>query len=167
MGSLHLLLLPTFSLWAVTVVLLVSPVVHALMTCSTIKLPTKRHYSDCLELPTLDSYLHWTYNRTNLTLSLAFTAPQPKPEGWVTWALNPTSNGMVGLKLWWASNILTAPSPQGLTRSARTTRWFRRSSLSRSTEMSRSSPPSIPSRRGISTTFGRWDPGSTRPRGNS
>jgi len=47
-----------------------------------------------MDLPTLSAMLHWTYDAPKSTLSMAYTAPSK--DGWVAWALNPTTLGMVG-----------------------------------------------------------------------
>ncbi|PON43083.1 DOMON domain containing protein [Trema orientale] len=79
----------------VTVVLLIISPVHSI-TCKNKTLPNNRKYTDCVVLPVLHSYLHFSYNASNSTLSVAFTAPPAEPNGWVAWGLNPTSNGMAG-----------------------------------------------------------------------
>ncbi|XP_021273871.1 auxin-induced in root cultures protein 12 [Herrania umbratica] len=80
-----------FSLW----VALMSPA-HSL-NCSTLKLPGgKKQYSNCTELPTLNSTLHFTYDATNSSLSIAFSASPANPNGWIAWAINPTATGMAG-----------------------------------------------------------------------
>ncbi|CAI9107326.1 OLC1v1006652C1 [Oldenlandia corymbosa var. corymbosa] len=53
-------------------------------------------YSECADLPALNSFLHWSYNHSDSTVSVAFAAPPAKPNGWVAWALNPTGTGMAG-----------------------------------------------------------------------
>ncbi|XP_062080986.1 cytochrome b561 and DOMON domain-containing protein At4g12980-like [Humulus lupulus] len=94
MASLFLLhLLPQFLLW-VTVVLLISPAQS--LTCSTQKFTNNKLYSECLDLPSLGSYLHWTYDSSNSSLSIAFVAPPAKSDGWISWAINPTGKGMAG-----------------------------------------------------------------------
>ncbi|KAG8477878.1 hypothetical protein CXB51_027476 [Gossypium anomalum] len=79
-----------FSLWA-----LISPS-HS-FNCSLLKLASgKKQYSNCTELPTLNSTLHFTFNATNSSLSLAFSAPFANPNGWIAWGINPTTTRMVG-----------------------------------------------------------------------
>ncbi|XP_021814203.1 cytochrome b561 and DOMON domain-containing protein At3g25290-like [Prunus avium] len=75
-------------------VLLISPA-HSL-TCTTQTFTNNNLYSKCLDLPTLKSYLHWTYNSSNSTLSIAFVATPAKSDGWIAWAINPTGTGMAG-----------------------------------------------------------------------
>ena len=74
--------------------LLISPA-HSL-TCTSQKFTNNAVYTQCLDLPQLSSYLHWTHNQTNSSLSIAFIAQPAKTDGWVAWALNPTGSGMLG-----------------------------------------------------------------------
>ncbi|MBA0704803.1 hypothetical protein Golax_017038 [Gossypium laxum] len=92
MGSLFTpLLLPLFCLCLT----LISPT-HS-TDCSSLKLPGgKKQYSNCTHLPTLNATLHFTYNATNSSLSIAFSAPPAKSGGWIAWAVNPTATGMAG-----------------------------------------------------------------------
>ncbi|MBA0790920.1 hypothetical protein Gohar_015534 [Gossypium harknessii] len=92
MGSLFCpSLIVFFSLWLT----LISPS-HSI-DCSSLKLPGGiRHYSNCTELPTLNSTLHFTYNATNSSLYIAFSAAPSNADGWIAWAVNPTATGMAG-----------------------------------------------------------------------
>ncbi|KAB2021817.1 hypothetical protein ES319_D07G166400v1 [Gossypium barbadense] len=92
MGSLFCpSLIVFFSLWLT----LISPS-HSI-DCSSLKLPGGiRHYSNCTELPTLNSTLHFTYNATNSSLFIAFSAAPSNANGWIAWAVNPTATGMAG-----------------------------------------------------------------------
>ncbi|KAJ9176645.1 hypothetical protein P3X46_011931 [Hevea brasiliensis] len=81
------------SLWTVVVVLLISPA-HSL-NCTSQKF-TNRLYDNCTDLSTLNSYLHYTYNASNSSLSIAFKAPPSKSDGWVGWAINLNGTGMAG-----------------------------------------------------------------------
>ncbi|MBA0674965.1 hypothetical protein Goari_016533 [Gossypium aridum] len=92
MGSLFCpSLIVFFSLWLT----LISPS-HSI-DCSSLKLPGGiRHYSNCTELPTLNSTLHFTYKATNSSLFIAFSAAPSNADGWIAWAVNPTATGMAG-----------------------------------------------------------------------
>ncbi|XWS47167.1 hypothetical protein CRYUN_Cryun14cG0130100 [Craigia yunnanensis] len=79
-----------FTFW----VLLISPAVS--LTCSSQKLTKTQVYSDCLDLPSLSSYLHFSYDSSNTTLSIAFIATPSKSGGWIAWAINPKATGMAG-----------------------------------------------------------------------
>lgn len=65
-------------------------------TCSTQKFTGNNLYAHCVDLPTLTSYLHFSYDSSNSTLSIAFLASPPASDGWVSWAINPTGTGMAG-----------------------------------------------------------------------
>ncbi|KAM1122214.1 hypothetical protein ACFX13_003846 [Malus domestica] len=75
--------------------LLISPAAQA-ATCTSQTFKNKKLYSNCTDLPVLSSYLHWTYDPSNSSLSVVFIAAAPKPDGWVAWAINPTSEKMAG-----------------------------------------------------------------------
>ncbi|KAM6591887.1 hypothetical protein CsatA_014492 [Cannabis sativa] len=76
-------------------VMLISPA-HSSTTCKSQKFTGKKSFSNCSDLPVLSASLHWTYDASNSSLAIAFTAPPSKPNGWVAWAINPTGTGMVG-----------------------------------------------------------------------
>ncbi|CAK7349422.1 unnamed protein product [Dovyalis caffra] len=65
-------------------------------TCAKQTFTNNKLYANCLDLPTLTSYLHFTYNSTNATLSVAFFASPSKANGWVAWAINPKVPAMGG-----------------------------------------------------------------------
>ncbi|KAL3616308.1 hypothetical protein CASFOL_039698 [Castilleja foliolosa] len=65
--------------------------------CTSQSFPTnKQIYSFCNDLPTLNSYLHWSFDAAQSTLKIAFVAPPAHPSGWIAWAINPTGLGMLG-----------------------------------------------------------------------
>ncbi|KAI4354207.1 hypothetical protein L6164_003097 [Bauhinia variegata] len=66
------------------------------LTCTSQKFTNNQLYSKCLDLPLLNSYLHYTYDSSNSSLSVVFIATPAKSGGWISWAINPTGEGMVG-----------------------------------------------------------------------
>ncbi|KAL3531056.1 hypothetical protein ACH5RR_010378 [Cinchona calisaya] len=74
--------------------LLISPA--SSLQCTSQTFTGSTQYTNCTDLPVLNSYLHWTYDPTNSTLSIAFIAPPAKSDGWIAWAINPTGTGMAG-----------------------------------------------------------------------
>lgn len=66
------------------------------LTCTSQNFTNNKLYKNCTDLPSLKSYLHWTYDSSKSSLSIAFLAPPPKPDGWIAWAINPTGTGMPG-----------------------------------------------------------------------
>lgn len=77
-----------------TAVSLFSPSLSA--TCTSQAFSGNKIYTFCADLPALNAYLHWAYNQAQSTLSVAFIAPPDQPTGWISWAINPISTGMVG-----------------------------------------------------------------------
>ncbi|CAL9095936.1 unnamed protein product [Musa textilis] len=77
------------------VILAVASSAGAAGACSSVTF-SNRVYAACSDLPRLSSSLHWSFDAAAATLSVAFVAPPPKPEGWVAWAINPTADGMIG-----------------------------------------------------------------------
>ncbi|WCJ37224.1 Cytochrome b561 and DOMON domain-containing protein At3g25290 [Euphorbia peplus] len=87
---------------------LIPPSLSQSQTCTSQKFTSNNLYTHCVDLPTLTSYLHFTYNSTNSTLSIAFRTPSV-PEGWVSWAINPKATGMAG-----AQALVAFKDPKGL-----------------------------------------------------
>ncbi|KAF8081509.1 hypothetical protein N665_0881s0010 [Sinapis alba] len=87
---------PSLVLAVTCFVSLISPAFS--QTCSTQNILTtqKTPFQTCLDLTVLNSYLHYTYNATNSSLSVAFVATPSRPTGWIAWAINPTGTEMVG-----------------------------------------------------------------------
>ncbi|XP_050206675.1 cytochrome b561 and DOMON domain-containing protein At3g25290-like [Mercurialis annua] len=65
-------------------------------TCKSQKNSGNNLYANCVDLPSLTSYLHYTFDSSNSTLSVAFLASPPSPNGWIAWGINPTATGMAG-----------------------------------------------------------------------
>ncbi|KAF3435905.1 hypothetical protein FNV43_RR22997 [Rhamnella rubrinervis] len=78
------------SLW----VFLVSPAQS--QNCTSQKFTNNKLYANCSDLPVLSSYLHWTYNASNSSLSIAFVGKPTSSDGWVAWAINLIGTGMAG-----------------------------------------------------------------------
>ncbi|XP_062194937.1 auxin-induced in root cultures protein 12-like [Phragmites australis] len=79
---------------ALLLYLLVSPA--AAGACAGEKFPAGKTYETCEDLPKLGASLHWTYDASKNTLSMAFVAAPAASNGWVAWGLNPTGEGMAG-----------------------------------------------------------------------
>jgi hypothetical protein len=79
---------------ALLLLLLATPcLASAAGACASEKFPAGRTYETCEDLPKLGASLHWTYDASKHTLSVAFVAAAG---GWVAWGLNPTGEGMLG-----------------------------------------------------------------------
>ena len=81
-----------------------STTVHSL-NCTAQKLNSNKNFPNCTDLPHLSAYLHYNYNSTNSSLSVAYVAALPKPGGWVAWAINPTGTGMAGAQAFIAYKV--------------------------------------------------------------
>lgn len=83
---------------ALLLLLLASPAATRLASaaCASEKFPAGRAYASCEDLPKLGASLHWTYDASKSSLSVAFVAAPAAPGGWVAWGLNPTGDGMAG-----------------------------------------------------------------------
>ncbi|GFY99423.1 auxin-responsive family protein [Actinidia rufa] len=66
------------------------------LTCTSQKFTNNKLYEYCADLSQLSSYLHWTYDSSTSSLSVAFVAAPAKTDGWISWAINPTATGMAG-----------------------------------------------------------------------
>ncbi|CAA0842441.1 Cytochrome b561 and DOMON domain-containing protein [Striga hermonthica] len=73
-----------------------TPASSAACTSETFSSRRPPAYDSCLDLPALDSRLHWSYDPAQSILDIAFAARPAEPDGWVSWAINPTGQGMVG-----------------------------------------------------------------------
>lgn len=60
-----------------------------------------RVFSSCNSLSRLSAAVHWNYHPSNGTIDIAYRASQSST-GWVAWALNPTSHGMIGAQAFFA-----------------------------------------------------------------
>ncbi|KAK4270153.1 hypothetical protein QN277_023232 [Acacia crassicarpa] len=87
------------------------------LTCTSQKLPDKKVFSNCTDLPSLGATLHYSYNATNNSLSIGYVATPAKSGGWVSWALNPTGQGMLGAQaiIAFKSNSTVVPKTYNLT----------------------------------------------------
>ncbi|KAM0937672.1 putative cytochrome b561 and DOMON domain-containing protein [Dioscorea sansibarensis] len=64
-------------------------------TCLSDTFSGNSRYTSCNTLQYLGANVHWTYHPSNGTIDVAYRAPISS-NGWVAWALNPTSQGMIG-----------------------------------------------------------------------
>lgn len=75
---------------------LISPIYAQTCTSQSFAGNSTVRYTNCTDLPSLNAFLHWSYDQTNATLSVAYIAPPANPGGWVAWAINPIGTGMAG-----------------------------------------------------------------------
>ncbi|RWR73049.1 cytochrome b561 and DOMON domain-containing-like protein [Cinnamomum micranthum f. kanehirae] len=83
------------SLLLLSLLLMIAVPCHS-ATCSSQKFTSHKSFDLCNDLPTLSSYLHWTYDPSISSLDFAFIAQPAQSNGWIAWAINPTGTGMVG-----------------------------------------------------------------------
>ncbi|XP_054818070.1 cytochrome b561 and DOMON domain-containing protein At5g47530-like [Prosopis cineraria] len=72
------------------------PVTSQPQACESYKFPNTKNFAACTDLPFLDSSLHWNYYSSSNSVDIAFKKNRANPDGWIAWAINPTSRGMVG-----------------------------------------------------------------------
>nr|XP_004242429.2 auxin-induced in root cultures protein 12-like [Solanum lycopersicum] len=76
--------------------LLIYPAISNNCSSSPAPISGNTHFANCTALPYLKSSLYWTYNSTNSTLAIAFVAPLPSSDGWISWGINPITASMIG-----------------------------------------------------------------------
>ncbi|KAJ0249606.1 Auxin-induced in root cultures protein 12 [Hirschfeldia incana] len=87
---------------------LISPAIS--QTCPTQNV--SGNFENCMALPQLDSYLHYTYDAANSSLSVAFVATPPRSGDWVAWAINPTARRMLGSQAFLAYSPRAGARPE-------------------------------------------------------
>ncbi|XP_059296019.1 cytochrome b561 and DOMON domain-containing protein At3g25290 [Lycium ferocissimum] len=81
-------------LTSLLVLLFISP--STSLTCSSQTFSANTKFTNCTDLPFLKSFLHWTFDTTKHTLSIAFIASPASPDGWIAWGINPHAPTMLG-----------------------------------------------------------------------
>lgn len=72
--------------------------------CTTIT--ATKTFQKCMNLPTQEASIAWTFHPHNSTLDLVFFGSFISPSGWVGWGINPTSPEMTG-----ARALIAFPDP--------------------------------------------------------
>ncbi|KAI3790769.1 hypothetical protein L2E82_04059 [Cichorium intybus] len=90
-------------LFLLTAISLLMAQSHAQSTCATQKFTNNKLYDRCSDLPQLGCYLHWFLDSTKITMYIVFIVPPATPDGWISWAINPTDDGMVDPQISWAT----------------------------------------------------------------
>ncbi|PIA38372.1 hypothetical protein AQUCO_02800218v1 [Aquilegia coerulea] len=67
-------------------------------TCTTYNFSNTKVFTSCSDLPVLNSFLHWNYNLRTHIVDVAYRQPGliSSSGRWISWAINPTSDGMIG-----------------------------------------------------------------------
>ncbi|KAK9706320.1 hypothetical protein RND81_07G116300 [Saponaria officinalis] len=71
---------------------------YAFQTSNMANKTSTPSFKACVDLPLLNSFLHWTYSPATTTLDIAYrhTGLSSATSKWVAWAINPTGKGMIG-----------------------------------------------------------------------
>lgn len=64
--------------------------------CSSQSFSNNQMFTSCMGLPDLGSSIHWNYDPSRNLLQMAYRRNGVPPSTWISWAINPTSKGMVG-----------------------------------------------------------------------
>ncbi|XP_010450413.1 PREDICTED: cytochrome b561 and DOMON domain-containing protein At5g35735 [Camelina sativa] len=86
---------PKVTLFSVLATLLVLTV-NGQSGCDTHRFENNLAFTACSPLQALGSFLHWTYNEANGTVSIAFRHPGTSSSSWISWGLNPSGTQMSG-----------------------------------------------------------------------
>lgn len=70
-------------------------ITHA-QTCAKYSFASNKVFSNCNDLPYLNSFLHYTHNPSSQTTHIAFRHIGITTPKWVAWGINTQSKGMVG-----------------------------------------------------------------------
>ncbi|XP_030460299.2 cytochrome b561 and DOMON domain-containing protein At5g48750-like [Syzygium oleosum] len=68
----------------------------ASQACKNHTFSNNRTFASCVDLPVLNSFLHWNYNRSSYALDVAFRHVNTTHSRWVAWAINPSGKQMIG-----------------------------------------------------------------------
>ncbi|GFY91616.1 auxin-responsive family protein [Actinidia rufa] len=64
-------------------------------SCNNYAFASNKVFSSCNDLPYLNSFLHWTYEKSSGTAQIAYRHTGITSSRWVAWAINPESKGML------------------------------------------------------------------------
>ncbi|KAE8712887.1 Acyl-CoA N-acyltransferases superfamily protein isoform 1 [Hibiscus syriacus] len=65
-------------------------------TCMSQTFSNGRQFAKCIDLPVLNSYLHWTYDLSAGTVEMAYRRTKSTSSQWSAWGINPSGPKMVG-----------------------------------------------------------------------
>jgi hypothetical protein len=69
--------------------------ISSAQTCSNYTFSTNQIFNSCIDLPVLQSHLHWNYIPSTRSIQIAYRANQTS-RGWIAWAINLNGTGMLG-----------------------------------------------------------------------
>ncbi|CAE6229737.1 unnamed protein product [Arabidopsis arenosa] len=64
--------------------------------CDSHSFNNGKNFRSCVDLPVLDSFLHFSYVRETGVLEVAYRHINVESSSWIAWGINPTSKGMSG-----------------------------------------------------------------------
>ncbi|EOA14910.1 hypothetical protein CARUB_v10028240mg [Capsella rubella] len=64
--------------------------------CDSHNFNNGKHFRSCIDLPVLDSFLHFSYVRETGVLEVAYRHTNIESSSWIAWGINPTRKGMLG-----------------------------------------------------------------------
>ncbi|ESQ32399.1 hypothetical protein EUTSA_v10005375mg [Eutrema salsugineum] len=64
--------------------------------CDSHNFNNGKHFRSCIDLPVLDSFLHFSYVRETGVLEVAYRHTNIESSSWIAWGINPTGKGMLG-----------------------------------------------------------------------
>ncbi|KAJ0017167.1 hypothetical protein Pint_09491 [Pistacia integerrima] len=68
----------------------------AQQACGKYSFSENRQFDSCIDLPVLNSFIHYNYESSSGKLDVAFRRTGMTASSWIAWAINPTATGMVG-----------------------------------------------------------------------
>ncbi|KAI5671062.1 hypothetical protein M9H77_11426 [Catharanthus roseus] len=71
---------------------------HKVFTSHCTTITASKTFEKCMNLPSQDASIAWTFHAHNATLDLVFFGSFISPSGWVGWGINPTSAEMTGTR---------------------------------------------------------------------
>ncbi|XP_044497520.1 cytochrome b561 and DOMON domain-containing protein At5g47530-like [Mangifera indica] len=81
---------------SVLICLIISSSFADQQACSKYSFSDNRRFASCIDLPVLDSFIHYNYESSSGNLDVAFRKTGISTPTWIAWAINPAATGMVG-----------------------------------------------------------------------
>ncbi|ESQ32389.1 hypothetical protein EUTSA_v10005638mg [Eutrema salsugineum] len=85
--------------------------------CDSHNFNNGKHFRSCIDLPVLDSFLHFSYVRETGVLEVAYRHTNIESSSWIAWGINPTGKGMLGAQTLLAYRNSTSGSMRAYTSS--------------------------------------------------
>lgn len=82
--------------WSLLMCMILSSSSSYAQTCSKYSFSSNRVFKSCNDLPVLNAYIHYNYDSSSGKLEIGYRQTRVSSAQWVSWAVNPTEQGMVG-----------------------------------------------------------------------